>query len=73
MKEREHQQCCTTQLEEFQDVDEKLSLNEVTAVQAVHESQKEVTNNIIEHSYQHDVEECMGIRDKVKAQVKEFK
>ena len=64
-------QCRTTQLKEFQDIGEQLSLKAVNALQAVQESRREVTATIVEHLLEQDVEDCMGISDKIKAQVEE--
>ena len=59
--------------EEFQGIVDQLSLKEVNALQAVQESHKEVTANIVEHPSNQDVEDYMGIIDKVKDQVEEVK
>ena len=45
----------------------------VNALQEVQESQKKVTANIFEYPYELDVDEFIGISDKVKAPVEEVK
>ena len=61
------------QLEEFQDIDEKLVLKEVNALQEVQEIHKEVITNTVDHPSQQDVVDCIEISDRVKVQVEEVK
>ena len=55
-------------MDELEDIGEQLALKEVNALQAVHESWKEVISNIVEYPSKQDVEDCMGINKNVKAQ-----
>ena len=61
------------QVEEFQDIDEKLVLKEVNALQAVQEIHKEVITNTVDHPSQQDVADCTDINNMVKVQVEEVK
>ena len=73
MKEWERKQRCTNQLVEFQENGTHLSLKAVTALQAVHESQREVNAKIVEYILEKDVTDCKEISEKMKEQVEEFK
>ena len=72
-KERERHQCDTTQLDEYQDIGEKLTLKVFNAFQATQESHEKVTKKLMENPTEKDEEECLEIRMEIKEAVDEVK
>ena len=66
------QQRHSTQLDEFQEIGAQLSVKVVSALQAVQEGKKEVTNKMVEHPLAHDLTGSREIAEKVKEHVKEI-
>ena len=48
-KERERQQRCSEQLDEFQDIGVQLSVKAISALQSMYEGKKEVADKLVDH------------------------
>ena len=66
MKVQERKQWRITQLDEFWEIGEKLSIKEVSALQETQEGKREIAEKMVEHPITHDLMVSQVIAEKFK-------
>ena len=72
-KAKERHQHHTTQLDEFQDIDEKLEVKALNKLQYMRESHKQLTKKSTEHPTKKDAKECVEFNMEKKELIDEVK